>query len=156
MEERRYELTSSEWNRIKRMLSPEHPKSGQRGRPAKYDNRRIINGILWLAGSGAPWRELPERYGKWQAASARFRLWKQRGIFEAIFAALSADADMENLSIDFTSRKVHQSANGRGKTPEGGKKGSNDWHVQRRQQYENSRDKRWFRQSAGVPVQSRQ
>lgn len=96
MEERRYELTSSGWNRIKRMLPPAPPpKSGKRGRPAKYDNRRIINGILWLAGSGTPWRELPERCGKWQTVSARFRLWKQRGIFEAIFAALSADADME-------------------------------------------------------------
>lgn len=80
------------------MLPPAPPKSGKRGRPAKYDNRRIINGILWLAGSGTPWRELPERCGKWQTVSARFRLWKQRGIFEAIFAALSADADMENLS----------------------------------------------------------
>ena len=88
MEERRYELTSSEWNRIKRMLPPEHPKSGQRGRPAKYDNRRINNGIL--ARSEALWRELSERYGKWQAVFTRFRLWKQRGIFEAIFAVLSA------------------------------------------------------------------
>ena len=77
----------------------------------KYDNCRIINGILWLVRSGALWRELSERYGKWQAVYARFRLWKQRGIFEAIFAASSADADMENLSIDSTSCKVHQSAN---------------------------------------------
>ncbi|MST56254.1 transposase [Pyramidobacter sp. SM-530-WT-4B] len=46
------------------MLPPEHPKSGQRGRTAKYDNRRISSGILWLTGSGALWRELPERYGK--------------------------------------------------------------------------------------------
>lgn len=121
MEVRRYELTSSEWNRIKRMLPPEHPKAGQRGRPAKYDSRRIINGILWLARSGAPWRDLPERYGKWQAVSARFRLWKQRGIFEAIFAVLSADADMENLSIGSTPCKVHQSANDKRESPEGKK-----------------------------------
>ena len=80
--------------------------------PAKYDNRCIMNGILWIARTGAPWRTLPERYGKWQAVYARYRQWKQLEIFEAIFAALSADADMENLSIDSTSCKVHQSANG--------------------------------------------
>ena len=116
MEAQRYELTESEWNRIKGMLPPEQPKAGKRGRPAKYDNRCIMNGILWIARTGAPWRTLPERYGKWQAVYARYRQWKQLGIFEAIFAALSADADMENLSIDSTSCKVHQSANGGGKS----------------------------------------
>ena len=112
METKRYELPESEWNRIKDMLPPEQPKQGKRGRPAKYDNRCIMNGILWIARTGAPWRTLPERYGKWQAVYARYRQWKQLEIFEAIFAALSADADMENLSIDSTSCKVHQSANG--------------------------------------------
>lgn len=72
METRRYELTSSERNRIKDMLPPEHPKAVKHGRPAKYDNRRIINGILWLAGSEAPWKERPKRCGKWQAVYARF------------------------------------------------------------------------------------
>ena len=110
--EYRHELTESEWCRIKDMFPPEHPKEGKCGRPAKYENLRIMNGILWIAKTGAPWRELPERYGKWQAVYARFRLWKQIGIFAAIFAALSADADKENLSIDSTSCKVHQSANG--------------------------------------------
>ena len=115
METKRYELTDSEWKRIKDLLPPEHPKGGKRGRPAKYDNRCIMNGILWIARTGAPWRTLPERYGKWQTVYARYRQWKQLGIFEAIFAALSADADMENVSIDSTSCKVHQSANGGGK-----------------------------------------
>ena len=110
--EYRHEMTDSEWFRIKDMFPPEHSKEGKRGRPAKYENRRIMNGILWIARTGAPWRELPDRYGKWQAVYARFRLWKQLGIFAAIFAALSADADKENLSIDPTSCKVHQSANG--------------------------------------------
>ena len=112
METKRYELTDSEWNQIKDMLPPEQPKSGKRGRPAKYDNRCIMNGILWIARTGAPWRTLPERYGKWQAVYARYCQWKQLGIFETIFAALSADADMENISIESTSCKVHQSANG--------------------------------------------
>ena len=112
METRRYELTESEWNRIKDMLPPEQPKFGKRGRPAKYDNRSIMNGILWIARTGAPWRTLPERYGKWQAVYARYRQWRQLGIFEVIFAALSADADMENISIDSTSCKVQSARAG--------------------------------------------
>ena len=105
METKRYKLTESEWKRIKDMLPPEQPRQWKRGRPAKYDNRCIMNGILWIARTGAPWRTLPERYGKWQAVYARNRQWKQLKIF----------ADMENLSIDSTSCKVHQSANGGGK-----------------------------------------
>ena len=56
-------------------------------------------------------------YGKWQGVYTRFRKWRDEGVLEAISRNLSADADMENLSIDFTSVKVHQSANG-------GKKGA--------------------------------
>ena len=101
---KRYELTDSEWLRIKDMLPPEHPKEGKRGRPAKCDK--------WIARGGAPWRELPERYGAWQTVYSRFRKWKELGVFEAIFQTLSIDADFENISIDSTSCKVHQSANG--------------------------------------------
>ena len=53
----RYELKDSEWNRIAEMLPKEHPPEGKRGRPTKYDNRTVMNGIVWIARSGAPWRE---------------------------------------------------------------------------------------------------
>jgi hypothetical protein len=61
---------------------------------------------------------MPEHYGRWQGVYTRFRKWRDEGVLEQIFRILSADADMENLSIDSTSVKVHQSANG-------GKKGTN-------------------------------
>ena len=112
MSTKRYELTESEWERIKDLLPPEQPSRGKRGRPAKIDNRSAMNGILWIARAGAPWRELPDRYGAWQTIYSRFRKWKKAGAFEAIFKALSVDADFENLSVDSTSCKVHQSANG--------------------------------------------
>ena len=57
---RRYELTDEEWNQIVSLLPPEN--SGKQGRPSKC-NRTILNGIVWIARSGAPWRDLPERYG---------------------------------------------------------------------------------------------
>ena len=113
---KRYELTDSEWKRVKDMLPPEHPAGGKRGRPAKCDNRTALNGMLWIARGGAPWRELPERYGPWQTVYSRFRTWRDMGVFEAVFQALSIDADFENISIDSTSCKVHQSANGGEKT----------------------------------------
>lgn len=109
---KRYELTDSEWKRIKNLLPPGHPKGGKRGRPAKYDNRTALNGVLWIARGGAPQRELPERYGPWQTVYSRFRKWREMGVFETVFQALSIDADFENTSIDSTSCKVHQSANG--------------------------------------------
>lgn len=96
------------------MLPPEHPKEGNRGRPAKCDNRSVMNGILWIARGGAPRRVLPERYGAWQTVYRRFRKRKKMGVFEEIFQALSTDADFDNISIDSTSCKAHQSANGGG------------------------------------------
>ncbi|MDE7055076.1 MAG: transposase, partial [Oscillospiraceae bacterium] len=51
------------------------------------------NGMLWIAHSGAQWRELPETYGPWQSVYARFAKWRDDGTLEAIFCALSADAD---------------------------------------------------------------
>ena len=59
---------------------------------------------------------MPEAYGPWQPVYARFAKWRDGGTLEAIFRALSADADMENLSLDSTCIKVHESANGGGKT----------------------------------------
>ena len=84
---------------------------GMRGRPRK-DDRNMLNGMLWTARSGARWREMPEAYGPWQPVYARFAKWRDGGTLEAIFRALSEDADMENLSLDSTCIKVHESANG--------------------------------------------
>ena len=94
------------------MLPPE--ETGKRGRPRK-DDRTMLNGMLWIVRSGAQWRELPEAYGPWQSVYARFAKWRDDGTLEVVFHALSEDADMENLSVDSTCVKVHESANGGGK-----------------------------------------
>ena len=78
---RRYELTDDEWLRIEPLLPPEN--TGKQGRPRK-DNRIIMNGIVWLARSGAPWRDLPERYGSWKTVYSRFRKWIDDGILDIL------------------------------------------------------------------------
>jgi len=65
---RRYERTDQEWEQIASLLPPE--KTGKPGRPSK-DNRTMLNGMVWIARSGAPWRDLPERYGVWNSVYSR-------------------------------------------------------------------------------------
>ena len=75
---KRYELTDQEWKQIAPLLSLE--KSARPGRPSK-DNRTMLNAMVWIACSGAPWRELPERYGPWETVYSRFRKWIEDGIW---------------------------------------------------------------------------
>ena len=111
---KRYEITDTEWERVKDLLPPE--RSGKPGRPSG-DNRTALNGMLWIAKSGAAWRDLPERYGSWSTLYDKFKRWSDAGIFEEIFKLLGVDADMQDLPIDSTSIKVHQSAAGAKKGP---------------------------------------
>lgn len=106
---RRYEISDDEWVRVKDLLPPE--RTGKPGRPSG-NNRNALNGILWIARSGAPWRDLPERYGSWSSLYDKFKRWSDLDIFETIFDILNVDADMQDLSIDSTSVKAHQHAAG--------------------------------------------
>jgi len=112
---RRYELTDTEWERIAEYLPTKEP--GTPGRPPK-PMRPVMNGIVWIARSGAPWRDMPERYGAWETVYWWFSQLIERGILIKIFTALNIDADMQDLAIDSTSVKAHQHA-------AGAKKGAN-------------------------------
>ena len=76
------------------------------------DNRVFINGVLWIFKTGAPWRDLPERYGHWKNAHRRFSRWAKSGIFDNIFRILSEDSGMEFSLMDGTIVKAHQHAAG--------------------------------------------
>lgn len=104
----RHEISNDDWERIKSLLPPENRGEGRPSKP----NRTMLNGMLWIAKTGSPWRDLPERYGSWQTVYSRFRLWSRGDVFQKLFEALITDADMENISIDSTSCKVHQHAAG--------------------------------------------
>ncbi len=103
---KRYEMTDEQWEQIS-SLFPIY----KTGRPPK-DNRLLLNAILWIARSGAAWRDLPERYGSWKTVYSRFCKWRDDGTLYTLFCALNADADYENLSIDSTMIRVHQHGTG--------------------------------------------
>ena len=96
---RRYELTDQEWEQIAPLLPAE--KNSRPGRPSK-DNRLMINAMVWIARSGAPWRDLPERYGPWKSVYSRFRKWIEAGILDNIFRVLSLEAELDELFLDAT------------------------------------------------------
>ena len=64
------------------------------------DNRRFINGVLWIIRTGAPWRDLPSEYGKWGTVHQRFIRWRRNGLWEKILEVLIQDPDYEWLMID--------------------------------------------------------
>src|SRR6185312_11880682 len=99
----RYELSDCEWGVIKPML-PNKP----RGIPRVAD-RRILNGILWVLRSGAPWRDLPERYGPHTTCYNRFVRWRRAGVWDRLMDALAAAAhDAAVQMIDTSIVRVHQ------------------------------------------------
>src|SRR3954451_1840597 len=126
----RGELTDQEWEGLEPLLPPEKP---ERGRP-NVDHRQIINGILWRERTGAPWRDLPERYGPWQTVYSRFRRWRLAGIWDRIFAAVQREADANgevDWSVHFVDGSViraHQHAAGaRGGAGFGGARAQSWW-----------------------------
>lgn len=103
---KRYELSEAQWSRIA-ALAP--GKVGDPGRSGA-DNRLFVNGVLWVLRSGAYWRHLPERYGKYKSVHARFTRWAKRGVWEKVFAELIKDRDNKYLMLDTTLVRVHQQA----------------------------------------------
>jgi transposase len=89
---RRGELSDKQWERLRPLLPPQKPNTG---RP-NLEHRQIINGILWVLRTGAPWRDLPERYGKWTTVSSRFYRWRKAGVWEQVLAQLQAEGDAQS------------------------------------------------------------
>lgn len=104
----RKELTTNQWNRIKSFFPD---KTGERGRPPK-NHRMMINAILWILRTGAPWRDLPHRYGSWKSVYTRFSRWSKSGLWCEIFAHISKNSNYEYNMIDSTVVKVHQHGSG--------------------------------------------
>jgi transposase len=101
----RFDLTDDEWALLEPLL-PSRRKS------ARVDDRRILNAIFYILRTGAPWRDLPERYGPYTTAYNRFNRWSRRGIFKRIFDRLAAKSRDSLHMIDSTIVKAHRAASG--------------------------------------------
>jgi transposase len=107
------DLTNQQWARLEPLL----PKGKKSGRPPTWSKRQLINGIRWRTRTGAPWRDVPARYGPWQTVYGLFRRWQRDGTWQQILTALRAQADAKGLitwdvSVDSTVARAHQHAAG--------------------------------------------
>lgn len=112
---RRYELTDEQWDVIEPLL----PRAST-GRPLLAP-RTMLNAMLWVLRSGAPWRDLPERFGAWETVYYHFNSWRRRGVFARILEALQVRLDREGQidwdlwCVDGTMVRASRSAAGAGK-----------------------------------------
>ena len=105
---RRHALRDDQWERIKDFLPG---REGSVGVTAK-DNRRFVEAVMWKFGSGAPWRDIPERFGEWKNIHRRFSRWAESGVWRRLFKALADDPDNEYAMIDATIVRAHQHSAG--------------------------------------------
>ena len=101
-------LSDAQWERIEALLPG---KPGDPGRSGA-DNRRFVEAVLWIVRTGAPWRDLDEKFGHWNSVFRRFRRWALKGVFETVFRHLSGDPDFEYAIVDGTIVRVHQHGTG--------------------------------------------
>src|SRR5215212_8932753 len=111
------DLTEAQWRDLEPHLPPEKPRTG---RP-NGDHRRVLNGILWVLRTGAPWRDLPRRYGPVGTVSSRFYRWRASGVWERVLSALQAAADARRggLGPALRGRERHPGAPARRRRPPG-------------------------------------
>jgi transposase len=93
------------------------PTGKKPGRPPIWTRRQLIDGIRFRTRTGAPWRDVPERYGPWSRVYDLFRRWQRDGTWQRIFAQLQAQADAKELitwdiNVDSTVCRAHQHAAG--------------------------------------------
>lgn len=87
----RHQLTDEQWM----VVSPFVPqKQNRMGRRPK-DARKMLDGILWILRTGAPWRDLPERFGPWKTVYDYFSNWRKSGVFDRILDALQIRLDRQ-------------------------------------------------------------
>lgn len=102
----RYDLTDFEWSVIQPLL----PTKRRGVKP--QNNRRVLNGIFWVLRAGAPWRDMPERYGSYTTAYNRFNRWRKAGIWDQLMDAIVKAHGGNVQMIDSSLVRVHQHASG--------------------------------------------
>jgi transposase len=116
MTNRRHALSDAQWATLQPLL----PGNDRRGHPYK-DHRLLLDGILWILHTGAPWRDLPERFGPWSTVFGRFNRWRKSGRWDQLLTALQANADAQDgidwqmFVVDSSLVRAHKAAAGAGK-----------------------------------------
>jgi len=111
---RRYELTDEQYA----LLEPYLPRMKRTGGHPWGDHRRMLNGLFWKLRSGAPWRDIPERYGPWSSIYDRYRRWCREGRFTVMLVALRNELDArdqldwEQWWVDSTQIRASRAAAG--------------------------------------------
>ncbi len=108
MDEKRFILTDRQWALIEPHCLGKKRDPGRTG----GDGRLFLEAVLWIARTGAPWRDLPDTFGNWNTVFKRFRHWVKCDVFKRIFDAMSDEPDMEFAMIDGTIVKVHRHGQG--------------------------------------------
>jgi len=99
------DLTDEQWKTLDPLIPQPRTRSDGRGRPWK-SRRSVINGILWVLRTGAPWADLPDRYPSFQTCHRRFQQWVRSGVMTKIMTALAlkliakGGIDMREAFID--------------------------------------------------------
>jgi transposase len=106
---RRYALSDEQFARIEHLL-PGRP--GSVGRNSDKGNRLFVDAVVWKFRTGAPWRDMPERFGEGKNVQRRFSRWAEKRLWEALFKALIEDPDNEYAMIDATIVRAHQHSAG--------------------------------------------
>lgn len=110
---KRHELTDAQWEAICDLL-PEPKATGRR----PEDGRKVFNGIFWILNTGAPWRDLPSRYGTWQTVYHRFTQYRKDGTIDRMLERLQMKLDemgridWELFCVDGTSIRAAKAAAG--------------------------------------------
>jgi len=92
------DLTNEQWRRIKDFIPKPKAGPGKSGRPPQ-DVRVVLNGILWILCTGAPWADLPERYPPKSTCHRRFQEWTESGVFAKILTALAKDLQERGVEL---------------------------------------------------------
>jgi transposase len=108
LEQGRFVVGDAVWEKVAPLLPGKASDPGATAR----DNRLFLEAVLWRVRTGAPWRDLPGDFGRWNSVFQRFRRWVKGGIFERVFACLSGEPDFEYALIDGTIVTAHQKASG--------------------------------------------
>jgi transposase len=127
------DMTDEQWNVVGAILPEDPVRADGRGRPWS-DRRTVLNGVLWILRTGAPWQDLPPRYGPYQTVHLRFQNWVRSGALERVLLRLAqhlkeaGGLDLKECFVDGTFVPAKKGGAGLGKPS--GARGPRSWALQ--------------------------